>query len=250
MNDITKYITEHFRLISVQMNTDGSEQRETYEGNCFLGKIRIRLGKNLLTGQYYQLVQYQVQAAEKFVVPILWKSCMTETFWNQILSVSPCRYEVYSSRIYRQPKLKKPKEISGINSFGSACYIRKHCSPKLYLSGNDLWLKHTDYFSSVFCPEQNEQGKSQNYYLEKYFDKSKANKFTYTDNWGAIVLRNEAWIVIRELIPLIYTELPNYQIADIILESQIQVEQGINNDVTWRDFWKDAVRVTRNYLHL
>ena len=56
--------------------------------------------------------------------------------------------------------------------------------------------------------------------------------------------------VIRELIPLIRTELSDYQIADIILKSQIQVEQGINNDVTWRDFWKDAVRVTRNYLHL
>ena len=232
MNSILEYITANFMLTAVHTNPDSHEQRELYEGDCFCGRIRIRLGKNLLTGQYYQLVQYQVQRTGQLLAPNFWKSGTAETLWNNVLSVNPCRYEVYSSRTYGQPKLKKPKELAGISSFGSACYISGRCNPKLYLCGNDLWLKHTDYFSSLFVPEQDRQDMPQSYYLKKYFDKSKVNKFIYNDNWGSIVLRNEAWIVIRSLIPAFRAGLPDNQIADMILKSQMQTEQDMCDDGT------------------
>ena len=90
------------------------------------------------------------------------------------------------------------------------------------------------------------------YYLKKYFDKIKKDKFTYPDGWGSIILRNNAWLVIRNAVPmLLCREIDYAQIARMIWESQAKVEKiGLYDDISleWLRFWEDAVKKARAYL--
>lgn len=63
----------------------------------------------------------------------------------------------------------------------------------MFLHGNDVWVKHRDYFSpSIVMPE--DYGKPLNILVEKYTGKHKPDKFVYGDAWGDIIARQEAWL--------------------------------------------------------
>ena len=57
------------------------------------------------------------------------------------------------------------------------------------------------------------------YYVKKYFNKNRNEKFVYADTCGSIILRNEAWIMLKDTLPLILTE-NNTLIANKIFELQ------------------------------
>ena len=89
------------------------------------------------------------------------------------------------------------------------------------------------------------------YYMKKYFSKDKKDKFVYPDCWGDIVLRNEAWILLKDIIPLIKTE--NEVIAaQKILKLQQQERKyshiNSNNECEWKNFWERVVKYIRNTL--
>ena len=70
----------------------------------------------------------------------------------------------------------------------------------MFILDDDVWIKHGDYFSEVVPPEPHELGMPLNYFCEKYMGKNRAAKFIYEDSWGSVILRNEAWIRLDNLI--------------------------------------------------
>lgn len=100
--------------------------------------------------------------------------------------------------------------------------FHQRCNPQIFMKDNDVWVKHTDYFSQMWRPPKNERtDMSTNYYCKKYFGKAKREKFCYADMWGSIILRNEAWIKICNLVPLCkHLEINCLQIAQKIIDSQ------------------------------
>jgi len=43
-------------------------------------------------------------------------------------------------------------------------------------------------------------GRPLEYLANKYCDTTKKNKFIYPDAWGSLILRNEAWILLQNLV--------------------------------------------------
>lgn len=87
-------------------------------------------------------------------------------------------FDIPYIRYYGEPKLTKPKELKGIKEIFSVDYIPKKCKCKVYVVGDDLWIHHRDFFSRTI------------------YDHSVAfrKKFVYNDTFGAVVLRNEAYL--------------------------------------------------------
>ena len=142
-----------------------------------------------------------------------------EKIYN-LLSINNPEYIILQRRCYVEPKLTKPKELKGIKPIGKATFIPKHCEPQIYIKDNDVYIKHTDYFSYLWQPLEGERIDMQlSYYMEKYFNKTKKEKFVYPDTFGSIILRNEAWIMLKDTLPLILTE-NNTLIANKIFELQ------------------------------
>jgi len=104
-----------------------------------------------------------------------------------------------STRLYTQPPLKFPKELKGLKSF-SVSFIPKKCTCNIYIENDNLWIKHKDFFSKVFIPNKEDIGKPLSFILQKYFSKEKSEKFIYSDCWGSVVLRNEAWLKFENVI--------------------------------------------------
>ena len=57
-------------------------------------------------------------------------------------------------------------------------------------------------------------------------------KFIYSDCWGSIILRNEVWIKLENLIPLCkYREMNYSQIASDVLSQQKRSIKGMSDEV-------------------
>ena len=112
--------------------------------------------------------------------------------------------------------------------------------------------KHTDYFSRRWQPPEGERiDMPLSYYAKKYFNKDKNEKFCYPDCWGDIILRNEAWLKIENLVPMCeYREMSYLQIARQVLKEQQFVIKGMSSDVEaeWERFWEKVVRLVREYI--
>lgn len=159
------------------------------------------------------------------------------------------RYVEYSFRSYSEPKLAKPKELKGIKNIGSAEFIAKKCNTQVFIEGNNVWIKHTDYFSPTWRHPVGERiDMPLSYYLRKYFGKNKSEKFVYPDGWGEIVLRNDAWIRLDNLVPMCrYKEMNHTQIAREILQQQKFVVSGMTDEVCleWERYWERVVKLVR-----
>jgi hypothetical protein len=131
------------------------------------------------------------------VAPITWELISCKDFLNKY--TCKVEFEEYSKRKYGEPKLSKPTELKNTPQFTSVEYIHNKCTCPIFINGDDVWIKHKDYFSESFRPPAEDIGKSQNYILKKYFGAEKSNKFIYSDSWGDIVLRNEAWLCLKNL---------------------------------------------------
>ena len=103
-------------------------------------------------------------------------------------------------RFYGEPKLRKPKELKNIKQVFAVDYIPKKCTCGVFIKGNDVWIKHRDYFSDTLKLPAEDVGRPLEYLANKYCDTTKKNKFIYPDAWGSIVLRNEAWILLQNLV--------------------------------------------------
>lgn len=226
--------------------------REVYKCDCFCGTVFVRLVRDASDNVYYECIDYQVWEYGYMIAPITWTFCLVHQFCETILNVNALKYVVYAYRLYGQPKLDKPKELKGIKSIGNAMF-NTHVNPQIFISGKDVWIRHNDYFSSSWRPPKGERiDMPTSYYLKKYFNIDRPEKFIYADCWGDIVLRNEAWIKLENLVSLCrYKEMNYTQIARKIIQQQRLVERGMSSGVCdeWERFWENVVKVVREKIN-
>ncbi len=166
-------------------------------------------------------------------------------------NTSKLKFEVYSHRFYDEPKLPKPKELKGVKQAFSVAYIPKKCRCQCFIKDNDVWIKHRDYFSKVQKPEPHELGMPLNYFAEKYMGKDRPKKFIYDDAWGSIVLRNESWIILHNLIPEIQSGRFELDIINDIREQQEQYHDFEKYELVSTDmerFWEGVVKESKKHL--
>ena len=138
-------------------------------------------------------------------------------------------FSLVSFRKYGDKKLVKPKELDGIKQLDSVTYIPKKCVCLLFIKGNDVYIKHRDYFSPIFVTE--ETGTPLEFITNKYLGKEKGKKFIYGDAWGSIVLRNEAWIKLENLVVDIKNNVFPVRLKDNILR-QMEAYHEFTNMIT------------------
>lgn len=155
-----------------------NDKIEYYRCDYYKGQMVVRLYKD--DNRYFDLAEYQEYKSE-MIYPTLFTLSAPKEVYTMISTPMP-QYIVYSHRYYGQPKLTKPKELKGIKHIGTATFIDNHCNPQVFIRENDIYIKHTDYFSASWKPPKEERmGMPLNYYLEKYFGDVKSEKFIYSD---------------------------------------------------------------------
>lgn len=141
------------------------------------------------------------------------------------------KISIYSSRRYGEPRLPKPPELKGIKQAFSVDWIPKKCRCPCYIKEKDLWIKHRDFGSICLY------GKDQEEFAEKHNIKFR-NRFVYNDNFGCIVLRGEAWLLIKDLIIDIENEVFLPKIFRSLAE-QLTGEIGVCH---WERFFDKVIR--------
>lgn len=222
-------------------------ERDIYECNYYNGKLTILFPRDLrdTPDEYYNFVEYiEHKKHETVISPIMRTICQADDLYKMLERGTP-KYIVYSHRFYGEPKLQKPKELKGIKSIGTAMYNEK-CNPQVFVIGDDVWVKHTDYFSKTWQPPEDEKiGMPLDYYLKKYFGKSKAAKFIYDDAWGSIILRNEAYVLLKGIVPVIESNNDHY-VADAIVDMQKRSDKYCcyrnypELELEWHRFWESV----------
>lgn len=174
----------------------------------YIGRHKTYKLKN---GFYISIWEYE----GKYLGGCQYKNGLNDLFWtwgdvrdfyNDYLDDKDLGFTIISYRKHGQPKLPKPKELSKIKQIGSVDYIPKHCSCQVFIKDNDVYVKHRDYFSKQFVPpDDNDLGKPLNHTLQKYFPdmNTKKEKFVYSDNWSGVILRDEAWIKLKNLVHIV-----------------------------------------------
>lgn len=100
---------------------------------------------------------------------------------------------IHSIRKHGEPKLKKPKELQGIKQSFSTEWIYKKCICPCYVLGDDIYIKHRDYNSKSLYGLTIEEKR-------RLTGRELKNKFIWNDNFGCVVLRGEAWIILKDVI--------------------------------------------------
>lgn len=67
-------------------------------------------------------------------------------------------FSLVLDRIFGEPKLKKPKELNNIKQSGNISFCRNKCKCPYFIKGNDIYIKHQDYFSKSFEPPIEDMG--------------------------------------------------------------------------------------------
>lgn len=106
---------------------------------------------------------------------------------NMKISTTALKIRVIDDRIYGDPKLRSLKQLHiDAEKIGSITFGK--CKCPVYKNRYRIYIKHRDWFSeSISIDEALEYG-----IIEK-----KKNKFIYNDNFGSVVLRNEAWLEMK-----------------------------------------------------
>ncbi|MBQ2396164.1 MAG: hypothetical protein II304_03850 [Bacteroidales bacterium] len=214
--------------------------REWYKCKLQDGSLRYRLYQDLNDNLYYDIAEYQFMSNGSLIYPITFTYSNPKDIYD-LFFTSKLDCEIVSFRLYGQPKLKKPIELKGIKQSFSVEFIPQKCKCQCFVKDNDLWIKHRDFFSSCYQPSDlKDIGTPISYRLQKYFDVNKnyLDKFVYPDSWGEIVLRNEAWIVFRNIKQAVYKN-KFYKLIPIVkktfLNTSLLNKSGID---TLDDYWE------------
>ena len=240
---------EYIKLNSTFLGYD-NYNRECYKKQLADGNLIIRLLKDRTDDLYYDYCEYQFQNSKSVLIPVTYTigtpSNVVEQFFTPM-----AEYVCYSKRYYGEPKLSKPKELSKIKQSFSTDFISKKCSCQCFIKDNDLWIKHRDYFSSSYCRTE-DIGTPLSYRVQKYCNKQKKEKFIYSDNWGNIVLRNEAWLCFKNIKPVI---LRNKNAHKVMLDLMIQNDENMSKNknhyemlMEWERFFEIICKEYRNFI--
>jgi hypothetical protein len=132
---------------------------------------------------------------------------------------------IHSQRQYGQPKLIKPKELKSIKQSFSVDWIPKKCKCSCFIHNNDLYIQHRDFNS-----------------IEVYnSDHEFKKKFIYNDNFGCVVLRGEAWILVKDFLLDIKNDIFEVTLFQHLAE-QVTGEIGC---CEWERFFEKIIRETK-----
>ena len=92
--------------------------------------------------------------------------------------------EVICKRFYGEPKLKLP-DFCNKGNFIKGIPFNKHCTNKLWKHKNNYYILFRDWFSSFISFDKA---------IELGIIEKRKMKFCYDDNFGSVVLRNEALV--------------------------------------------------------
>lgn len=159
------------------------------------------------------------------------------------------KFNIHSFRKYGQPKLDKPKELKGVKQAISADYIPNKCKCQVFILGDDVWVKHGDYFSPSM--QVDEIGAPLDYLVNKYTEKTKGKKFIYGDAWGDIVERQESWVRVDNLMSEIKSDKFELDIINEIVRQQEKYHGFDEYELCCTDmerFWEGVVRNLKKHL--
>lgn len=124
-----------------------------------------------------------------------------ESFYNDYILSGKTVFHIHSFRKYGESKLSKPKVLKGIKQSFSVKYLKSKC--QVFIKDSNVWIKHRDYFSPSMLLPSEDSGTPMEYLIKKYVGKDRNKKFIYGDAWGDIVLRQEAWLKIENLVNVV-----------------------------------------------
>lgn len=247
LNDI-EFLKRNSTLIRTENKGEGI--RELYEVKMPDGRLIFKL--SITDSIYLDFAMYQFMSKDCLIYPILFTMSNPKEVRDKFFG-QPMTCEIPTYRIYGQPSLKKPSELKGVKQSFSVDFIPNKCKCQCFVNGNDLWIKHRDFFSASHRPSQNDVGTPLTFRLEKYFGMNKdyLEKFIYKDTWGDIVLRNEAWIVFRNFKPTIERATNSYPIKTLIktfLESDVLKQNHITElSIDWEHFFEKLCKEYISY---
>lgn len=226
--------------------------REVYTFEMPDGTLIIKFSKE--DGDYFDIAFYQLWRDKRHIDPVGFIMSNPKSVYEEFMG-DPMSYERISYRQYGQPKLSKPKELKGIKQSFSGEYIPKKCNCPCFCVGDDLYIQHKDFFSRSFKPPDEDFDKPVAYLAKKYFDHKKSEKFIYPDGWGSIILRDEAWIVFKNIKPVAERNNSN-QLArimvDMMINSDIIAKRNLSGYsefiLHWERFFEDIAKKYQELL--
>ena len=196
------------------------------------------------------LVEYQKHMNGILGSDLGWTWLNPKDFYEKYVKNDISNMELYSFRRYGEPKLSKPKELKGIKQSFTVEFIPEKCKCQCFVKDNDLYIKHRDYFSKPLEVEQEDFDKPLDYLCKKYLGKHKSGKFVYSDCFGEIILRNEAWIKVNNIIPKvdIMEELTMGEYLFKLFRNMTGLREIDFSDGTWERFWENVVKGLYRFL--
>lgn len=215
--------------------------RVMYKIPLSTGYVLVRLYIDHDNDTYYDYCEYQQCMDTQLIMPVTFTMSTPKEFCAKYL-IEPIKYEILSFRKYSEDKLTKPIELKGIKQAGSIDFIPKKCKCEYFIKGNDVYIKHHDYFSPSYY-KQEDIGTSLEYRCKKYGIGDRKNKFVYPDSWGAIVLRQEAWIKINNVL----SNLLNSNVSAVANSILRQIEElhGFEKnslDIYWTNMFEGLLK--------
>lgn len=137
---------------------------------------------------------------------------------------------IYSKRRYGEPRLIKPKEINNIKQAFSIDWILKKCRCPCFIYNNDLYIKHRD-FGSIDVYNSGHKFKS---------------KFIYNDNFGCVVLRGEAWILLKDFI----LDIKNNVFEPTLFACLSEQITGEIGNCEWERFFERVIQTAKCVLEV
>lgn len=250
--EITEYKDNNYMTFIEQIKSNGEflgydyKRREVYKLPYSFGEIECKLSKIDENGLYYDFAMYRVSLYHRAMNPVCFTLSTPERVCR-LLQTPAVKFEVYSHRQYGEPRLEKPKELKNIRPVTVADFIPKKCACLIFIKDNDVWVKHNDYLSSTWKSKSADIGMPLESKLKKYFNKSRKKKFIYGDCWGSVVLRNEAWVVLRNIIPYLEATNPEQLAREIVLQ-QGDGSWTVGTELEWERFWVRVVKSVRTVL--
>ena len=122
---------------------------------------------------------------------------------------STTELEIISKRKWGEPKIKKPQCLRN-RKYDRKIQWNKKRNIDLYFIDNDVILYHPDWYSQSYEPFVKSDFMDTNYYINDWNTymvprgadpiDTRGNKFIYSDNWGGIIMRGEAWIRLKNIV--------------------------------------------------
>lgn len=213
--------------------------------NTSAGVCLAMLFQDVRDGAWYDLCEYQLWKSGAVVVPVLKNLSTPAEFCKEFL-FPKSEYTIIS---YGGKGIAKPAVLKGIRKFASVSFDGM-CQCQLFLDGQDLYIKHNDYFSPTYCRPE-DVGTPLSYRVKKYgIKENQREKFVYADNWGSIVLRRVAWIKVSNFVFLV-RHLNDVEVSTTVWPMLRSYHHWSRNEYNgeWERFLEAVAGATRKYLN-